>query len=208
MRFIACYIISIFFSVTAYSQSAAYDSVPVRLSTLEAGTAGNDAKLMWSVVCFLDYAKFEIQRSPNGTNYTTINTFEADKVRCRQPFNFTDADIKDKAFYRIRVGDLDGKFYHSKIVSVTANSGGFEINAITPSLITNNAFLSISSAKKDNAKVTITNYQGVIVKRFDTKLNKGVTEIGVNLTNIAKGNYVIAVTNSSSKFKTARFVKL
>lgn len=107
------------FGITANSQINVSDSIPVRLSVLEARTVGNDARLDWKVVCLLPYAKFEIQRSLNGINYTTINTFEADLVRCRQPFDFTDANTTGKTFYRIRVGDLDGRFYHSKIVAVT-----------------------------------------------------------------------------------------
>lgn len=67
------------------AQVSGADSVPVRLSTLDARSNGNDARLDWKVVCFLDYAKFEIQRSADGSNYTTINIFEADYLRCRQP---------------------------------------------------------------------------------------------------------------------------
>jgi hypothetical protein len=160
------------------------------------------------VVCILPYAKFEIQRSSNGISYTTINTFEADGLRCREPFDFTDVNTTGKTFYRIRVGDLDGRFYHSKIVSITGKERGFEINSLTPSLITNNTLLSISSAAKDNANVVITNFQGAIVKRVTINLNKGVTEVPIELTNIAKGNYVIAITNGVAELKTIRFVKL
>ncbi|MEO6455810.1 MAG: T9SS type A sorting domain-containing protein [Ginsengibacter sp.] len=208
MKSVAGFIMLTLFSIAAYTQPAKYDSVPVRLSTLEAGTVGNNAKLMWKVVCFLQYAKFEIQRSPNGVNYSTIDTFEADQLRCRQPFDFTDPNITGKTFYRIRVGDLDGKFYHSKVVAVTGNEKGFEINALSPSFVTTNTALSISSAAKDKAEIVITNFQGMVVKRFTIKLNKGVSEAAIDLTNIAKGNYVITVTNSFSMVKTIRFVKL
>ena len=70
-------------------------------------------------MCFLLYAKFEVQRSIDGRNYTTINTFEADQLRCKQPFNFIDRNVSGTLFYRIKVGDLDGRFSASKIVAVT-----------------------------------------------------------------------------------------
>lgn len=208
MKFVVSFLMISCFSIAAYSQPATYDSIPVRLSTLQANTVGNDARLVWNVVCFLEYAKFEIQRSANGANYTTINTFDADRLRCRQPFNFTDPNITGKAFYRIRVGDLDGSFYHSKVVAVTGNERGFEINTLSPSLVTNNTILSISSAMMVNAEIVITNFQGTVVKRVALNLIKGVTEIGIDLTSIAKGNYVLAVTNTFSEVKTTRFVKL
>lgn len=107
------------FSVTANSQIYVNDSIPIRLSAIEARTVGDNARLDWKVVCLLPYARFEIQRSLNGVNFTTINSFEADRARCRQPFDFTDANTTGTSFYRIRVGDLDGRFFHSKIVAVT-----------------------------------------------------------------------------------------
>ncbi len=130
-------------------------------------------------------------------------------VRCRQPFDFTDINTTDKTFYRIRVGDLDGRFYHSKIVAITGKEKSFEINSLTPSLITNKTVISISSAKNNsNSEIIITNFQGTIVKRFIINLNKGVTEIPIELTSIAKGNYILHVTNGIAEIKTTRFIKL
>lgn len=56
--------------IAAQSQTAPPDdSVLVRLSTLEATTINKDARLDWKVVCFLLYAKFEIQRSSDGNHH-------------------------------------------------------------------------------------------------------------------------------------------
>ena len=209
MRLLTLLIFS-FFSCTGYSQLASYDSLLVKVSTLDARTVGNDARLDWKVICLLEYARFDIQRSYNGVNYTTINTFEADKLRCRQPFDFTDANSSGKTFYRIRVGDLNGKFYHSKIVSVTGKEKGFEINSLTPSIITNHALLSISATSNQIGKseVAIINSQGKIVKRLAINLSQGVTEVPILLSNLSKGNYVLTLFNSASQIKTTRFVKL
>ncbi len=184
------------------------DSVPVRLSTLDARSNGNDARLDWKVVCFLNYAKFEIQRSADGTNYATINIFEADYLRCRQPFDYTDANINGKAFYRIKVGDIDGRIYHSKIVAVTGKEKGFEINSLTPTAVTSHAILSVSSANTDNAQIAITNFYGTVVKRLSFSLNKGTTELTLDMGNLSTGNYILSLTNGFSGRKTVRFTKL
>ena len=198
------------FNLDATSQTNLHDSIPVRLSTFEARTSGNDATLDWKVVCLLPYARFQIQRSTNGVNYTTINSFEADEVRCRQPFNFRDANATGKTFYRIRVGDLDGRFFHSKIVVVIGKEKTFEINSLTPSLTHNNTLLSISSATKDigNSEVLINNLQGKIVKRFTINLDKGVNEFPIDVSTLAKGNYMLTVVSGASQIKTAQFIKL
>ena len=195
-------------SIAAHSQTVPTDSVLVRLSALEAKTVGNDARLDWKVVCFLLYAKFEIQRSANGINYTTINTFEADQLRCRQPFDFTDANVSGRLYYRIKVGDLDGRFSTSKIVAVTGKEKGFEINSLIPSLTNTNTTLSLSSATADKAEIAITNFQGIVVKRISVNLNKGVTELPVDVSNLAKGNYILTVINRAADIKTTRFARL
>ncbi len=190
------------------AQVSGVDSVPVRLSTLDARSDGNNARLDWKVVCFLDYAKFEIQRSADGSNYTTINIFEADYLRCRQPFDYNDANINGKAFYRIKVGDIDGRIYHSKIVAVTGKEKGFEINSLTPTAITANAILSMSSANTGNAQIELLNFYGVIVKRVSVKLNKGSTDLTLDMGNLAAGNYILSLNNGFSNRKTVRFTKL
>ncbi len=200
--------IALCFSIAANSQTAQPDSLPVRLSTLEASANGNTARLDWKVVCFLQYAKFEIQRSANGINYTTINTFEADQLRCRQPFDFTDANISGRVYYRIKVGDLDGRFAVSKTVVVSGKVNGFEINSLTPSLINTNTTLSISSATADKAEIAIINFQGTVVKRIAINLNKGTTELPVDINSLAKGNYILSIKNKLLEIKTTRFTKL
>lgn len=205
------FLLSLFFltgGLVVQAQVSGADSVPVRLSTLEARSNGNDARLDWKVVCFLNYAKFEIQRSADGSNYTTINVFEADYLRCRQPFDYTDVNINGKAFYRIKVGDIDGRIYHSKIVAVTGKERGFEINSLTPTVVTSSAILSMSSANTDNAQIEIVNFYGTIVKRVSIKLNKGSTDLTLDMGNLAAGNYILSLTNGFSDRKTVRFTKL
>lgn len=154
------------------------------------------------------YVKFEIQRSSYGTNYTTINTFEADQLRCRLPFDLSDANVSGRLYYRIKAGDLDGRFSTSKIVAITGKEKGFEINSLTPSLINTATILSISSATAEKAEITITNLQGSVVKRISVSLNKRATELPVDVSNLAKGKYMLTVINRAADIKTARFAKL
>ena len=195
-------------TISTHAQFNVSDSVPVRLSTLDARLVGGGARLDWQVVCFLAYAKFEIQKSADGRNYTTIHSFEADQLRCRQPFDFTDANINGRAFYRLRVGDPDGRVYNSKIVAVAGKESGFELNSLTPSLVRDATSLSISSAVAGKASVSITNFQGTMVRNFTFNLNKGVTETSLNLSGLAKGNYVLRLSNGSSDTRVIRFSKV
>ena len=55
-------------------------SKTVRLKTFEVYKTEMGNKLHWTVSCFISFAVFEIQRSTDAVNYTTINTFQADEA--------------------------------------------------------------------------------------------------------------------------------
>ncbi len=199
--------ISLIVSTIAISQTVPADSVPVRVKSFEASQSANATKLNWSVVCFLQYANFVIERSNDAINYTAINTFQADRFRCQQPFNFEDRSSSGKVFYRLKVGDLDGKFGTSKVVAVYGKSKGFDITAMAPSIVTSTAQLSISSASADIVAIYITSTQGVAILNKSFSLVKGNNIISLNLSSLPTGTFVLSSYNTEGELKTLRFLK-
>lgn len=185
-------------------------SVPVRIVTLDALTGNNYNKLIWKTACFLEYANFEIQRSYDGSNYTTINSFTADRLRCLQPFDYSDSgadQIAGRVFYRLKVGDKDGRFYNSKIISVITHGEGIEINSFVPSIVNSSANLSVTSSENDNAIYIITNTEGAIVRSQKIKINKGVNPVQLNTADLPSGNYWFSLRNSKGVVRTISFIK-
>lgn len=185
-------------------------TVPVRISSIDAISGTNYNKLTWKTACFLEYANFEIQRSYNGENYTSINSFTADRLRCLQPFDYSDYSANQMAgriFYRLKVGDKDGKIYNSKIVSVITHGQGIEINSFVPTIVNSSADLSISSSANDNAIITIINVQGIIVRTQKVKLNKGVNTIQLSTAELQTGKYWLSLRNSKDALRTIPFLK-
>lgn len=184
--------------------------VPVSISAIDAVSNKDNNKLTWKTACFITYAKFDIQRSYDGITYTSINDFSADQLRCQQPFDYSDFtanQLASRVYYRLRVGDLDGRVYHSKIVAVFTKGQGVEINSITPTIVTSTATLSISSSATDNSVITIINVQGVVVKSFPINLTKGVNNIQIAGADLARGKYWLTVRTSNELTKTVQFIK-
>ena len=183
------------------------DSVPVRINYFTTVQYNNQTRLNWKVVCNLDHANFEIQRSTNGFDYTTINSFSANRLRCLSPFNFDDTIFPTRTFYRLKVGDKDGNYSNSKVLVTFGKENSFEINSIVPNLVTTSTLIRISAAENGKADIFITNFQGVVAKRFNINLNKGVSEVKMNLTDLPKGIYIIKVINSLSDVRFSKIVK-
>lgn len=184
--------------------------VPVSISSINAVSNAGNNKLNWKTACFISHAKFDIQRSYDGINYASIDGFSADQLRCQQPFDYTDFSanqLAGRVYYRLKVGDLDGRVYNSKIVAVFTHGQGIEINSFSPTIVTSSATLSVSSSAADNSIITITNIQGVIVKTISAKLTKGVNTIQLAATGLPIGNYWLTLRNSKEDIKTVQFIK-
>ena len=204
------YVLFIFFllmTLPGEAQVLSSDSIPVRLRTLDADRVNNSSQLDWKVTCYLDYAYFDVQRSSDGINYSTIHTFEADKLRCLDPFRFTEPATDETTYYRVRVGDLDGKFYNSKIVVVYGKVKGFDI--LFPGLLTQTGIpLVISSATAGTARVTIASLQGNVPLQQKVVLSKGNTQVPLALQGLPRGLYLLSVTNDYGATSTTRFLKM
>lgn len=184
------------------------NDLPVLIQTLNAARIENRVQLNWQVACSIEFANFEIQRSSDGLAFTTINTFKADKLRCRQPFYYDDQSMTGRIYYRVKAGNIDGQFYSSKIISITAGKGGYAINSLSPTIVNSTAVLNISSAANEKAAIKITSYQGINVWQQTTQLNSGTNEIRLQLGKLSKGNYVLSSTNSIGETRSIAFVKL
>lgn len=202
--FVISFILFVSFAEAQYT----LDSVPVRLKSFDAAKITNANKLQWSVVCYLQYAKFQIQRSYDAVNYTTINTSTADQLRCRQPFEYEDKTSTGKAFYRILVGDLDGRVFTSKITVIYGASKGFDINRITPTIVTAQTTINISSASSGKAETQVVNLEGAAVFKKTVQLIAGSNDILFNFSGLAKGTYIFICQNDEGVVKSQQFVKL
>lgn len=186
------------------------NSVPVRISYIDAASENTSNKLHWKTACFLSYANFEIQRSYDAVNYNTINTFSADQLRCLQPFDyqdFTSNQFVGRVYYRLKVGDLDGRVYNSKIVVVFTKGEGIEINSFAPTIVSTSATLSISSSAKEDAVFIITNVLGIALKKQQVKLVKGVNTIQVNTAELPAGRFWLSLRTSKDEQETVQFIK-
>ena len=189
------FLIFIVASVYAQADTAYY---PVRVSSFEAGFNTNSPKLRWKTVCNLSYARFQIQKSANGTDFSTINSFVADKARCQQPFEFYDTahSSPGNVFYRINVGDIDGNFYHSRIIKVLNKPSEVLQVSVFPSVITSKANLVLSSANDSRIQIRLLSSTGAIVKQYLYSVKKGVSNYSLDFADVSHGQYWIAIVDS------------
>ncbi len=182
---------------------------PVSLSSFEGGVSNNHARLKWKTVCYLSFANFQIQKSLNGTTFSTINSFVADRLRCQQPFEFVDSSSYNSGnvFYRINVGDIDGNFYHSRIIKVLNKQSDMEVLSVYPTVINSKANIVLSSPFDGNIRMRLISSGGIVVKQYYYKVSKGVSNFSLDFSDIAKGSYWITLVETKGMQHAVAVIK-
>ncbi|MDZ4793292.1 MAG: T9SS type A sorting domain-containing protein [Bacteroidota bacterium] len=200
-----CFCIGLF-SSNVKSQLTGDTSIGVRLSTFNASKNNNDVKLNWKVACRISYARFEVQRSTDGINFSTINSFQADYLRCLQPFDYTDILAFGQVFYRIKVGDIDGRFSIEKVVKVAGKAiSDTEIRIISP--VTGNFLqLTVAANNNENIGLQVLNISGNILQTLNISPGKGINQMEIPFNNSQAGIYILSYQMAGIK-KSVRFVK-
>lgn len=205
-QFITFFFFMSFFSSNVRSQLTGDTSIGIRLSTFNASKQNNEVKLNWKVACRISFARFEVQRSTDGINFSTINSFQADYLRCQQPFDYTDPTVIGQVFYRIKVGDIDGRFSTEKVVKVTGKEiTDTEIRIVSP---VTGSFLQLTVAANSNEKIELQmlNMSGNTLQNLSISPGKGINQMEIPLTNFQAGMYILSYQTSGER-KSVRFVK-
>jgi hypothetical protein len=97
--------------------------VPLKLISFTAERRTGTSYLTWITENEENVDHFDVQRSYNANNFSTIGNVTARNTGTRQIYNFQDHSTLDGlAYYRIKSIDRDGKFSYSKTVVVAENN--------------------------------------------------------------------------------------
>lgn len=197
--------------LTSYASQAQNDRIrfPVSLSSLEASLSNNGTKLVWKTECYLTYANFQVQASTDAKSFTTVTSFTADRFRCQQPFEFIDSTHYNSGtvYYQIDAGDIDGHFYHSKIVKVSNKKIEPPMVSVYPTLVNSTANIVFSSRYNSDINICIVNSAGTLIKKYNYSIRKGVSNLNLNLNGISKGIYWITSVDTKGVSQSISIVK-
>ncbi len=204
---ILLFLISILVTCSLQAQNDSY-RFPVSLSSFEASISNNVTKLIWKTECYLTYANFQVQSSMDAKTFTTINSFIADRLRCQQPFEFIDSSHYNSAtvYYRVNAGDIDGHFYHSKIIKINKKTE-LPMVSVYPTLVNSTANIVFSSPYNNDVKIDIINSAGALIKKYTYRVKKGVSNFNLNLNSIPKGIYWITSVDTKGALQSTSIIK-
>jgi hypothetical protein len=97
-------------------------ALPIELTDFQAVASKKSIDLIWQTLSERDHDRFEVERSADGTNWTTIGTIRSltgGQSDLERSYQFEDASpLAGANFYRLRQIDLDGRIAYSPVVRV------------------------------------------------------------------------------------------
>ena len=183
----------------------ANNALPIELSHFEAKLQYNQVHLSWSTASETDNSHFNIERSPNGHEFTEIGRIAgAGTVREKREYTFVDENpLPGANYYRLRQVDLGGRFSFSPVRRVVIGTAASPLS-LFPSPA--GEYVQVQWAKTSD---TDSNWE-----IFDTagrRVSSGVfpaesTEAPVFVGDLQQGAYFLRIVSGQQTW-TQAFVK-
>jgi hypothetical protein len=183
--------------------------LPITLSLTGIQALRNNDKniaVKWQANNVQEGSVFNVERSVNGTDFTTINRFTERESKSAGSYSYEDHQVPGNVqavFYRIKINEPNGWTYFSWLVKVnnkTITQALIDYTTIQgPSLLT-----SLQIPEKGVYAISLISMNGAVLQQQSLNLEAGVHVVTLPLNGVAHGTHVIRLSNktqlSSKKF--------
>jgi hypothetical protein len=179
--------------------------LPVQFIYFDAALNGNHVNLSWETAIEQNSSLFKVQRSSDGSNFTTIgNVAAAGNSTGIRSYNFTDSHpLQQKSYYKISEVDNDGETGTTPIRSVEIASAVPEIKPNPTSGIITLNFNSLNNSYKE---LKVFNLIGTEVYHVNLTEDQTLINETINLSNQPAGIYFVAF-RSGERSWTYKIIK-
>lgn len=165
--------------------------------------------LKWEIMQELNVEKYKIEKSANGIDFTEIGEVSA-KMNKNGPGNYHFIDINPfwgNNFYRLKVMDIDGTYFYSKIVTVFFKADEYAAK-IYPNPARNMIFIDHSFPDSGPLIVSIFSNLNVLVEQFRFARNQIKPTLSFSLENYVAGMYIIKIEDETGQNIIEKFFKI
>ena len=174
--------------------------LPVKLISYNGSLNKGKVQLQWNIAENKSAYKFEIERSTNGTNFSTAAVVMASQITGTEKYDYTETSSANIIMYRLKMYDNSGKVEYSRIlVFNNATSAKAALQVVTNPVIDKLA-LSVNNASSEVGQLVIYDVAGHIMQKESVSLSQGINTTLVALNgNFRRGLYFVELTTKSGK---------
>jgi Tfp pilus assembly protein FimT len=183
--------------------------LPVTLLNFTGQKDNGSSLLNWSTAQEQNSDRFEIERSADNINFSSIGQVTAAHNSTRVTnYSFTDAAVlSGNNYYRLRMVDLDGKYTYSKVVLLNF-AGSLHVISAYPNPAKGSLQLKFSNMSAGRYEMSLVNATGQIVLTRRIQVGDAINHIetvGIP-AGTASGTYVIRVVDPQQSTFLTRVV--
>jgi hypothetical protein len=177
-----------------YYSYIAPNIVPVELVSFSYSVEGNNVNLLWQTATELNNRGFEIQRSSDETNWSTIG-FREGKGTTSEPQQYSYLDNlsgveSSRLYYRLKQIDFDGSFEYSNTIEVEITPSVFSLSQNYPNPFNPSTKIKYSIPQSSNVVIKVFNVVGDEVSTLvNGQKQAGTYELTFNAENLPSGVY-------------------
>jgi hypothetical protein len=188
--------------------------LPVELVQFSGNNKGSRNELNWTTATENNNKGFEVQRSLDGVNFSTIGfvnsqSSEGNSTIARN-YTFTDDQLSGYAYYyRLNQVDFDGESSYSDIIQVKGElPTTWTITDVFPNPASTEVNVIIPAPNRDQVTLSVTDMTGRIVLSSTANLEAGYNIIPVDISFLANGTYFVKLAGCDNcETVVSRFVK-
>ncbi|MEP7111275.1 MAG: T9SS type A sorting domain-containing protein [Ferruginibacter sp.] len=179
----------------------------VALTLFEVVYYDNKIKINWQTATEINAAYYNVQRSKDGSSFTTIARVDATgHSNNANNYQFIDEEPinsdGNNLYFRLQSIDKNGSSNYIKTVTIKLKNTRLMLYPNPAKDILN---VKVSSNKKEMATIQLTDLQGKVLKQLSVQLYVGINSFSINIETLAKGSYTIEIKGAITHYQ--RFVK-
>lgn len=168
-------------------------SLPVKFVSFTLARLQSNILVQWSTAMETNSSLFIIEKSENGTNWTSIGTVKAaGESNSLINYSYTDKNAASAVlYYRIKQVDLDGTFVYTPVKAIKSENGNaaISISAASP----NTVLVNFSQQVKSTVMMRLVSASGQVIAQQNIANPSG--QVVFSTANTSNGIYIINITD-------------
>lgn len=170
------------------------------------------AQISWQTTNEKNVSYFEIQKSSNGVDFTTIATITA-VGKLNTTTNYVQRDelllfLGVKIYYRLKTIDLNLKETNTQIITAAVNDKIINNLKTWPIPFANQLYVSFFSSENTNTVIKIVDVKGNLISNTNCITKKGQNNIILNQAQqIPTGTYALLIYFGNNHVESIKIIK-
>lgn len=189
-------------------RSDLYDTIYLPVTLLDFSGRGYPGynQLEWTVAQEMDFNRYELERSTDGSVYTKVATISAQNQAVQITYKHQDNTALFETYYRLKLVDIDGRFTYSSVVFIRKTKAKNEFSVVG-NPFSNEIVLKYKLSNNQNIHVQLFNAAGSLIRKeaYAATAGTGIYTI-TGFGQLSPGVYFLKIESGGER-QTIRLLK-